>query len=285
MKQWILFASLLLPTLGVACDYERRRCEEQVVQLLSYRTQAIEGAFGDLSLALPAQLQLKFVSAKDPEYRLLGGSIVYDPERKMLLLPRSVAGARLPNPLRLTANYWPFYQNDTVRTTFPVVEAIDDALWSVFLQEASRGRGYTWPHSNCDAIAIGKRLPCRMLLAAAARFVKVRSDLLFNENRIDRIWPDDIAAFDERNYRQADPAYADVVRFGGILLLRPLVAEFGVPRVLAYVAQTPLLIEENSLRISAVRYQELAREVLGMRSAHAQVSMTDNHSHLPHEER
>jgi hypothetical protein len=285
MKQWIFCASLLLPTVGLACDYERSRCEQQLLELLSYRTQAIQGAFGDLSLALPAQLQIKFVKSKDPEHRLLGGSIVYQPESKQLLLPRSVMNARLPTSLRHTAYYWPFYQNQALREEFPIVEAIDDALWSVFLQEAARRSGNTWPHSNCNAIAIGKRLPCRMLLSAAARFVKVRGELFFNENRIDRIWPDDIADFDERNFRPNDPDYADVLRFGGILLLRPLVAEFGVPRVLAYVAQTPLLIEDDSLRISALRYQELAREVLGLRKPAVQMSMTGTTSQFQRAER
>jgi hypothetical protein len=285
MKQWILCASLLLPTVGLACDYERRRCEQQLLELLSYRAQAIQGAFGDLGLALPTQLQIKFVKSKDPEHRLLGGSIVYQPESKQLLLPRSVMNARLPNSLRHTAYYWPFYQNQALRQDFPVVEAIDDALWSVFLQEAARSSGNTWPHSNCNAIDIGKRLPCRMLLPAAARLVKVRGEMFFNENRIDRIWPDDIAALDERNFRQNDPDYADVLRFGGILLLRPLVAEFGVPRVLAYVARTPLLIEDDNLRISALRYQELARGVLGMRKPTVQMSMTGTGSQLQRAER
>lgn len=285
MKHWILCASLLLPTVGLACDDERSRCEQQLLELLSYRTQAIQGAFGDLSLALPTQLRIEFVKSDDPAHRLLGRSIVYQPDSKQLLLPRSVMHARLPHSLRHTAYYWPFYQNETLREEFPIVEAFDDAIWSMFLQEAARSSGNTWPHSNCNAIAIGKRLPCRMLLSAAARFVKVRGELLFNENRIDRIWPDDIAAFDERNFRQSDPDYADVLRFGGILLLRPLVAEFGVPRVLAYVAQTPLLIEDDSLRISALRYQELARNVLGMRKSTVQMSMVGTLSQLQRSKR
>jgi hypothetical protein len=285
MKTWILCTSLLLPTVGLACNYERPRCEQQLLELLSYRAQAIQGAFGDLSLALPTQLQIKFVKSKDPEHRLLAGSIVYQPESKQLLLPHKVMSAKLPNSLRHTAYYWPFYQNPALRQEFPIVEAIDDALWSVFLQEAARSSGNTWPHSNCNAITIGKRLPCRMLLSAAARFVKVRSELLFNENRIDRIWPDDIGAFDDRNFRQSDPDYADVLRFGGILLLRPLVAEFGVPRVLAYVAQTPLLIEDDNLQISALRYQELARDVLGMRMSTVKMSMTGTRAQFQRAER
>ena len=51
-------------------------------------------------------------------------------------------------------------------------------------------------------------------------------------------------------------------RFGGIMLLRPLIAEFGVPRVLAYVAGHPMEIEEDSVHSSSLRYQERAREAL-----------------------
>ena len=153
---------------------------------------------------------------------------------------------------------------------FPIVEAIDDALWTMFLEEAALSRGYAWPHGNCNSDDLRKRLPCRMLLSAAARFVKVRSDALFNENRLDRIWPDDFASFEQRNYRYGDPAFAEVQRFGGILLMRALIGEFGVPRVLAYVAQTPLVVEDNSLRISALRYQEQARTALRGHSGGAQ---------------
>lgn len=271
MKVWITCFSLLLPSLGLACEFEHhRKCEQEIVKLLSYRSEAIQGAFGDLSVAQPAQLQVRFVGSKDPEYPALQGSMRYDAERRVLLLPRSIAGSPLPNPLRVAAAYWPFYTNDATRAAFPVVEAIDDALWTVFLAEAARSSGQAWPNPNCYSADPRKRLPCRMVLSAAARFVKVRGDAFFNENRLDRIWPDDFASFEQHNYRYDDPAYADVQRFGGILLMRPLIGEFGVPRVLAYVAQTPLVVEENSLRISALRYQEQARNALRMRSARAE---------------
>ncbi|MET0987760.1 MAG: hypothetical protein ABW034_20375 [Steroidobacteraceae bacterium] len=62
---------------------------------------------------------------------------------------------------------------------------------------------------------------------------------LFNENRLDLIWPEDFTEFQRTVWLQ-DPQYADVRRYGGILLVKPLIAQFGVPRALAYVAQTPL---------------------------------------------
>jgi hypothetical protein len=270
MKLWVTCISLLLPTVGLTCEYDQQRqCEQQLVKLLSYRTEAIEGAFGDLSLAQPAQLQVKFIGSKDAEYPLMQRSMRYDAERNLLLVPRSFARWKLPNPLRAAANYWPFYANDASRQAFPIVEAIDDALWTMFLEEAALSGGYAWPHRNCNSDDLSKRLPCRMLLSASARFVKVRSDALFNENRLDRIWPDDFASFEQRNYRYDDPSFADVQRLGGILLMRPLIGEFGVPRVLAYVAQTPLVVEDNSLRISALRYQEQARTALRVHSGGA----------------
>ena len=48
---------------------------------------------------------------------------------------------------------------------------------------------------------------------------------------------------------------------------RLVIEEFGVPRTLAYLAQTPFRIEENNLRVSAQRYQDRAREALRIEGA------------------
>ena len=56
-------------------------------------------------------------------------------------------------------------------------------------------------------------------------------------------------------------------RYGGLLLVRPLIGEFGVPRTLAYLAQTPFRIEDNNVRASAQRYQDRARDALRIESA------------------
>jgi hypothetical protein len=71
---------------------------------------------------------------------------------------------------------------------------------------------------------------------------------------------------------RTDQEYLDVQRYGGIMLIKPLIEEFGVPRTLAYVAQTPFRVEDNNMRAAAQRYQEHAREVLNAGSA--QVSPT-----------
>ena len=257
----------LLPALGLACELsERKICEKRIVDLVSYRSEAIGRAFGDLSAALPGQVLIRFVSSHDPEHPLARDAIAYDPGERLLFMSRSFLSAKLPNPLRLAANYWPFYEEQQVRETFPVVEAIDDALWNAYLQEAATARGLAWGTEDCRSAHVDKRLPCEMITSAIAHVVKTRRLPIFNENRIDRVWPEDFAAFVERNWRHEESEYRDVQRYGGILLVRPLIGEFGVPRALAYLAQTPFQIEENNLRVSAQRYQDRARDALRVQS-------------------
>lgn len=283
VRLWIARISVisaLFPVLGVACESTaRQRCQEQIVALVAYRTEAIESAFGDLSAALPAQLQVRFVRTKDPEYALLAGGIAYDRERRMLLFPRTVLSAKIPNPLRWAVYYWPFYQVEQYRQAFPVVEAVDNVLWSAYLQEAAKVRGLTWPHKDCTSVDVSKRLPCEMLLAGIAEYVKGRRNPIFNENRLDRIWPEDFSDFRRRVWRYNDPEYLDVQRYGGILLIRPLISEFGGPRALAYIAQTPFGIEEDNLRISALRYQDRARDALRIRTVSAESLAPDASLH------
>ncbi len=259
---------LLFPLLGLACEgTDRRECKKQFRELVSYRAQAIDTAFGDLFGALPAEIQIKFVTAKDPEYLLFGGREGYDLKRRTLIFPRRVLGAKTPNPLRWAAYYWPFYQNEQYRLQFPVVEVIDNVLWNAFLQEAATARGGQWPHKECGAVDVGRRLPCEMLVKGIAENVKALRGPLFNVNRVDQIWPDDFAVFRKRVWR-TDQEYLDVQRYGGIMLIKPLIEEFGVPRTLAYVAQTPFRVEENNnLRQAALHYQERAREVVEHRDA------------------
>jgi hypothetical protein len=230
---------------------------------VSYRAQAIDTAFGDLFGALPAEIHIKFVTAKDPEYLLFGGREGYDLKRRTLIFPRRVLGAKTPNPLRWAAYYWPFYQNEQYRLQFPVVEVIDNVLWNAFLQEAATARGGQWPHKECGAVDVGRRLPCEMLVKGIAENVKALRGPLFNANRVDQIWPDDFAEFRKRVWR-TDQEYLDVQRYGGIMLIKPLIEEFGVPRTLAYVAQTPFRVEERNLREAAMLYQERARESLSI---------------------
>jgi hypothetical protein len=263
-KHLIVLVGVLFPLLGLACEgTDRRECKKQFRELVSYRAQAIDTAFGDLFGALPAEIHIKFVTAKDPEYLLFGGREGYDLKRRTLIFPRRVLGAKTPNPLRWAAYYWPFYQNEQYRLQFPVVEVIDNVLWNAFLQEAATARGGQWPHKECGAVDVGRRLPCEMLIKGISENVKALRGPLFNANRVDQIWPDDFSEFRKRVWR-TDQEYQDVQRYGGIMLIKPLIDEFGVPRTLAYVAQTPFRVDENNLREAALHYQERARESLSI---------------------
>ena len=268
LRSWFACTLAVLPAFGLACDLsEQKACEKRIVALVAYRSEAIEHAFGDLSAALPDQVRVKFVRSKDPEHPLPSGTIAYDPEERVLFMSRSFLDAKLPNPLRWAASYWPFYEQQQARETFPVVEAIDDALWNAYLQAAATARGVAWDSADCRSAYVEKRLPCEMVTSAIAHVVKTRRLPMFNENRIDRVWPEDFAGFVERNWRRGESEYRDVQRYGGLLLVRPLIGEFGVPRALAYLVQTPFRIVDNNLRVSAQRYQDRARDALRIQGA------------------
>lgn len=257
----VLFPALWFPTVGYACEsVNREQCKLRFAALVTYRTEAITNAFGDLLGTLPDALQVRFAGAKD----LAGsdGKETYDQEHRTLVFPRRLLSAKVPNPMQAAAYYWPFYENDQYRTTFPVVATIDQLIWTAYLQEAARSRGLSWPHEDCGSHDLGERLPCEMLVEGINEHLKEVRAPIFNANRLDMIWPEDFASFRRSLWNKGDQGYLDVQRYGGILLIRPLIDRFGVPRALAYIAQTPFHIEENNLRVSAQRYQERARQVL-----------------------
>jgi hypothetical protein len=84
---------------------------------------------------------------------------------------------------------------------------------------------------------------------------------IFNENQLGTIWPEDFARFRSRVWL-GDSEYESVKRYGGILLMRPLIAQFGVLPVMEYAAHTPFEVRESSLRQAALRYQQQARDAL-----------------------
>lgn len=260
MRSLMLLVCLLVPSLSGACEYSLSMCETQVKQLIAYRMQAIEYAFGELQ-SLPNHIDVEFVAVRDERYARYAGRLAYERESHRLIVPRRFAAAKLPNPLRAAAAYWPFYQDDLYLKEYPIVGAIDNAIWSAYLEEAAQQHGAVWPHKGCSSIELGERLPCEMLMGAIAEFVTTTRTPLFNENRLDRIWPDDFADF-QRHVARNDSEYRDVQHYGGILLVRPLIGEFGVPKVLAYLAQTPFRIEGNSVKAAALAYQQRARQAL-----------------------
>jgi hypothetical protein len=258
----IVVFALLLPSLGMACERGWRQCQREFGELVSYRAAAIEEAFGNFRAIIPERIAIKFVGPRDDEYKRYDGRVAYDISQEALVVPRHMVTGRIPNPLRATANYWPFYENDLYRETFPVIIAIDNALWGAYLQEAARARGLTWPHPNCTSVDIGQRLPCEMLVEGVAAHLTSLRNPMFNENRLDRIWPSDFRAFRDRVWRRDDRRYLEVQRYGGLLLVKPLIDRYGAPNALFYIAQTPFEMQDDDLRRSALLYQERAHEWL-----------------------
>jgi len=261
MRLGLVCFALMFPLAGFTCEsVNREQCKERFVQLVTYRTEAIITAFGDLVGTLPQELDVRFAGSK--ELAASDGKETYDAEHRTLVFPRRLLSAKLPNPMRAAAYYWPFYENEQYRSAFPVVETVDQLIWTAYLQEAAKSRGLSWPHEDCDSHDLGQRLPCEMLVEGVNEHLKEVRTPIFNANRLDMIWPENFAAFRRGLWDDGDQTYLDVQRFGGILLIRPLINEFGVPRALAYIAQTPFHIEDNNLRLSAQRYQERARQML-----------------------
>jgi len=261
---WLLKISAMLVVLGLsaralACDAVPLKCQERFGELVAYRAEAIELAFGELLAVLPERMAIKFVGPRDAEYEKYERRIAYDIAQQRLIVPRHMTTKRLPNPVRAAGNYWPFYQNELYRNTFPVVLAIDNALWGAYLQEAAHRKGLSWPHAECASIDIGQRLPCEMLVEGIAAYLTAARNPFFNANRLDRIWPSDFETFRERVWRRNESGYRDVQRYGGLMLVKPLIDEFGAPNALYYFAQTPFALEEENLHLSALRYQERAR--------------------------
>ena len=257
----LILCGSLLPLLSMACGVDDRRlCNERWRQLISYRATAIEYAFGN-PFALPDRIEIEFFSADDPHYGQLTGRVAYDSRRHVLLVSRSLRTAAFPLPLRAAQAYWPFYQNGSYNDEFKVIGAIDNALWTAYLQEAAEAQGLSWPHAACTSIDVGRRLPCEMVLAGIVEHLTALRMPIFNENQLDTIWPEDFTRF-RRKVWLGDPEYEAVKRYGGIMLMRPLIARFGVMPVIAYAAQTPFVVPEPSLRLAALRYQQQAREAL-----------------------
>jgi hypothetical protein len=273
-KRWLLAALILISSPAFACELEdRKKCRELVRELIGLRTEAIQNAFGDAFAHLPQEIEIRFVAPRDEQYRRYSGRIAYDAGERVLVIPHKYLHAKLPRPLDWAKAYWPYYEKGLFRQHFPLIEAIDNALWGAHLQEAARERGLRWPHRECDSLHLSERLPCEMVVRGIAMYLTQPKSTVFNVNRLDRIWPEDFAEFERRVYRKGEREYLDVQHYGGILLLEPLIGEFGIPRALAYVAKNPFLLHDGNLRASALRYQEDARETLSWRAANARVAL------------
>lgn len=256
----IACAAAVWPISSGACSLGATdQCKKRFEALVAYRAEAIEAEFGDVFGDLPADIKIEFVGRRAPQYATFGGNEGYDQQRRTLVFPLRLLGSKTPNPLRWAVYYWPFYEKQEYREAFPIVEIVDNLLWRAYLQEAAGRRGLSWPHEGCASEDLAERLPCEMLVEGITEHLKDRRGSIFNANRVDMIWPEDFADFREHLWRKGDEKYHNVKHYGGILLVGPLIEEFGFARALTYIAQTPFHIEDNNLRLSALRYQERAR--------------------------
>lgn len=235
--------------------------ERRFAQLVSDRARAIDLAFGQTFVPYVTELRIVLVDADKWEAARRTGVASYEPEARTLYVARRLQYAEGPPTSDLARQYWPWHE-EPLRSMYPVVEVIDDALWTTVLKAAAHAHNLTWPHPQCGSLQMSDRLSCEMLMQGIAAHTTQIKAPLFNENRLAEIWPENIAELRGRAWRVDDSAYQNVSKYGGYMLLRPLVREFGVARTLSYVAGTPFLIEEDNVRLSAERYQRRAQEAL-----------------------
>lgn len=234
------------------------KVERRFFELVVMRATAIDQALGPILEGANDKIIIELAYSGDDSYPR-DGPAVYDAARHTLTFRRSVIGMTGRGVRSWAKAYWPYYKNEEIRALLPAIELIDDALWMAHLQEAAFRKGLSWPHQECSSLDIQKRLGCEML-TYGAEASRRQVQPFFNTNRIDMIWPESLG--DLRVRRQDDTAYRDVQQLGGSMLVRPLIAEFGVPRVLQYIAQTPFHIQDDNVHASALRYQEQARVAL-----------------------
>jgi hypothetical protein len=227
--------------------------------LVRDRARAIELAFGQTFLPQVTDLRIVMLGSREWAEAGLSGITAYEPQSHTLYFSRRLQYAPAPPTTMSARQYWPWHE-EPLRELYPLVEVIDAALWTALLQESARAHDLTWPHPQCRSLKVAERLPCEMLVQGVTTHTSRIKAPLFNENRMSEIWPEDISELDTS--RSNDRAYQNVRNYGGYLLLRPLVREFGVARTLSYIAGTPFRIEDNNLRLSAERYQQRAQEAL-----------------------
>jgi hypothetical protein len=270
----VLIAMLLLATMGTSFARDAAEtstekfmirprataAERRFLEVVTARETAISYALGPILEDACTKITIEFVLSTDDAYPQLGLAR-YDPARHTLTFRRHLLGWVGHGTKAWAKQYWPYYKNDDIRALLPAIEVIDDALWMTHLQEAAHRKGLTWPHQECASLDIQKRLGCEMLVSGVVASRRPAQPM-FNTNRVDMFWPESLRELRTRGWQQGDSTYRDTQQIGGAMLVRPLIAEFGVPRVLQYIAQTPFYIEDDNVRASAAHYQEQARLAL-----------------------
>ena len=235
--------------------------EQRLAKLVCIRARAIETALGPLFDDRELGIRVKLAAADDPLYPQTSMSS-YDPVRSTLVFRRSVRMLEPEAWYRFAVSYWPYYRDDVARVESPLIGIVDEALWNAHLRQAAHERSLSWPNEDCGALDIARRLGCQMLVTATVELSQSLAAPLINANRLDMLWPENLKDFERRAWTRGGREYHEVRRLGGLLLLEPLVREFGAPRVFAYVARTPFRIENNNVRLSALHYQDSARSAL-----------------------
>lgn len=234
--------------------------ERRFLDVVMMRQAAIDHALGPILEDACTKITIEFAVRDDDSYPG-GAGVAYDPSRHTLTFRRQFLGWVGHGTRSWSRLYWPYYKNDDIRAMLPVIGIIDDALWMTHLQEAAHRNGLRWPPQECSSLDIQKRLGCEMAVSGVLASRRPAQPM-FNANRVDMIWPEDLRELRARGWRQDDAVYRDVQQLGGSMLVRPLIAEFGVPRVLQYIAQTPFYIQDDNVRLSALHYQAQARLAL-----------------------
>jgi hypothetical protein len=235
--------------------------QERFARLVCIRTSAIETAFGQLFDGRDIAIRIELTTSDEPAYPRVAMSS-YDPAEHTLYFRRGVIATLADGGYKWALAYWPYYRSEVARAEYPEIAIVDEALWNAHLQQAAHELGLSWPHADCSAIDIARRLGCEMVSTAIGELAHAPGMPLFNANRLDRLWPENLKEFERRAWTHGGREYREVRRLGGLLLVEPLIREFGVPRVFAYVARTPFRIENDNVRVSALRYQERARSAL-----------------------
>jgi hypothetical protein len=239
--------------------------EQRFTQLVCIRARAIQTAIGPLFDGRDLDIRIEFVDTADPLYPQTSMSS-YDPAAHTLYFRRKVLLLAPEAWYDNAVAYWPYYRYVS-RASYPLIGIVDESLWNAHLSQAAHEHGLTWPNADCNELDIAHRLGCEMLVSATVELSQSPATPMVNANRVDLLWPEDLKDFERRAWTRGGREYREVRRLGGLLLLEPLVREFGAPRVFAYAARTPFRIENNNVRLSALRYQDGARAAITSRKS------------------
>jgi len=256
----LLFERSASGEMRIQVDTHASERQQRFASLVQARLTSISAAFPKLVDLTNVELRVVF---REPGRDEDPAVAQYTAALDTITFKREVLGFTNDYVFAAAGDYWEYYESEEIHAEYPIVEVIDDVLWKAMLDEFAEQNERTWPPTDCQSTDLPRRLACQMLVSGVDFFVHSRRTRIFNENRLDRLWPSDLTELQSRGWQRGDREYQDVRVLGGIELIKPLVQEFGAPRVFAYIAQTPFIVEENDLFKSAMLYQRRAREVLG----------------------